>query len=89
MKDAFNNSSPIGMRVSNRDVEVDLAKYQSYIDDPSLTPEQREDVIKTIWGIIINFVDLGFGVHPMQEVCGKDDTALDRGGVLDSDSNTP
>jgi hypothetical protein len=89
MKDVFNNFPPVGTRVSNRDVEVDLAKYQSFIDDPSLTPEQREDVIKTIWSIIINFVDLGFGVHPMQEVCGKDDTDLDHSGVLDSDSNTP
>jgi len=89
MKDDFNNIAPIGTRVSNHDVEFDLEKYQSYIDDPTLTPEQREKVIKTIWGIIINFVDLGFGVHPMQEVCGKDDTDLDHGGVLDSDSSTP
>ncbi|KAA8607296.1 hypothetical protein, partial [Salipiger aestuarii] len=29
-------------------------------------------ITKALWSIIVGFIDLGFGIHPLQEVCGKD-----------------
>lgn len=53
-------------------VTLDVAKYQAYLDDPNLSEEQKEEFLQAIWSIMVSFVDLGFGVHPLQEVCGQD-----------------
>lgn len=53
-------------------VTVDIEKYQALIDDPALTQEQKEEFLQALWSIVVTFVELGFGVHPLQEVCGQD-----------------
>lgn len=53
-------------------ITIDAAKYQEYLDDSGLSDEQKEEFLQTLWTIIVSFVELGFGVHPLQEVCGKD-----------------
>ena len=68
-----------------RSVEIDTVKYQKYLDDPSLSEEQKEEIIMALWSIITAFVDLGFGVHPAQEACGKAAEKLD--GQAKEDSN--
>ena len=37
-----------------------------------MTDAEKEEFLQALWQIIVGFVDLGFGVHPLQEVCGKD-----------------
>ncbi len=54
---------------------VDVEKYQAFLDGSGMTDAQKEDFLQALWVIIVNFVDLGFEVHPAQEVCGKDATA--------------
>ncbi len=61
---------------SRRMLEIDVEKYQAFLDDPSLTEDQKRQLIEALWSIIVAFVDLGFGVHPMQQVieqqgCGQ------------------
>ena len=51
---------------------VDVEKYQGYLDDTNMTDAQKEEFLQGLWHVIVNFVELGFGVHPLQEVCGKD-----------------
>ncbi|WP_283644627.1 hypothetical protein [Marinovum algicola] len=51
---------------------VDVAKYQEYLDGSDLTPEQKEEFLRAVWSIVVTFVELGYGVHPLQEACGKD-----------------
>lgn len=51
---------------------VDVKRYQSFLDQSGLSDEQKEEFLQALWSIIVTFVDLGFGVHPLQEVCGKD-----------------
>jgi len=34
--------------------------YQDYLDDPSLSDDQKEEIIHALWTIIIAFVELGF-----------------------------
>lgn len=52
-------------------IAVDVERYQAYLDGSGLTVEQKEEFLQALWSIIVTFVDLGFGVHPFQEVCGK------------------
>ncbi|MEO1537897.1 MAG: hypothetical protein AAFR73_09215 [Pseudomonadota bacterium] len=50
---------------------VDVEKYQEFLDGSDMTDAQKEEFLQALWSIIVNFVDLGFGVHSLQEVCGK------------------
>jgi len=50
---------------------VDVERYQHLLDDPALSEEQKQQIIEALWSIIVNFVELGFGVHPVQEACGQ------------------
>jgi hypothetical protein len=55
---------------------VDVRKYQSLIDDPNLGDAQKEEFLRALWSIVVTFVELGFGVLPLQEVCGQDSEIL-------------
>lgn len=68
-----------------RRIEIDVEKYQAYLDDPSLSDEQRAEIIQALWTIITAFVELGFGVHPVQQACGQLENALDPSKGADSD----
>jgi hypothetical protein len=37
-----------------------------------MTQAEKEEFLQALWTIIVGFVEMGFGVHPLQEVCGKD-----------------
>lgn len=50
---------------------VDVEKYQAYLDESGLSDEQKEEFLRALWSIMVSFVELGFGVHPLQEVCGQ------------------
>ncbi|MHA3976479.1 hypothetical protein ACW9UR_02230 [Halovulum sp. GXIMD14794] len=52
-------------------VRVDVEKYQAYLDGSGLSDAQKEDFLQALWSIMVSFVELGFGVSPLQEVCGK------------------
>ena len=55
-------------------VEIDYEYYEKYLEDSDLTVEQKRQFIEALWQIIVGFVDLGFGVHPVQQAqnaCGK------------------
>ena len=53
-------------------LSIDVARYQEYLDGSDLTPEQKEEFLQAVWSIVVTFVELGYGVHPLQEACGKD-----------------
>lgn len=63
---------------TNRRVEVDVERYQDFLDDPALTAVQREEIIRALWSIMTAFVELGFGIHPVQQACGKPGTELEQ-----------
>lgn len=53
---------------ASRVLTVDVDKYQAYLDETDMGDAEREAFLRSLWDIILNFVDLGFGVHPLQEV---------------------
>ena len=50
---------------------VDVARYEAFLADTDMTDAQKEEFLQALWSIIVSFVELGFGVHPLQEVCGQ------------------
>lgn len=61
-------------------LRVDVEKYQAFLDDTDLSETQKEQLIEALWSIIVSFVELGFGVHPVQEACGQlPETETERG----------
>lgn len=77
MKEDFNTSKDNatfenGITHPKPSLTVDVEKYQAYLDGADMTEEQKEEFLHALWSIIVSFVDLGFGVHPMQSVCGED-----------------
>ena len=55
-------------------ITVDVKKYEHYLENSGLTQEQKEEYLQTLWNIIVEFVSLGWGVHPLQQLengCGE------------------
>jgi len=53
-------------------LSLDTELYQDFLDDPALSEDAKREMLEALWGIIVDFVSLGFAVHPLQQACGKD-----------------
>ena len=56
---------------AKRIVALDLEKYQAHLDGLDVSKECKEEFLRAMYSIVMTFFDLGFEVHPLQEVCGK------------------
>ncbi len=67
---------------------VDYERYAELLEGSDLTDEQKLELLQSLWHITVEFVSLGFGVHPIQQAqadCGKHhESAIDQ---RDSSSN--
>lgn len=53
-------------------IAFDLEKYRPFLEDDGLCDAQKEELLAALWNIMTAFVELGFGLHPVQQVgCGK------------------
>ncbi|MEL6502836.1 MAG: hypothetical protein AAFQ10_00140 [Pseudomonadota bacterium] len=54
---------------------LDTALYERYLADADLTEGQKHEFLQSLWSLIVGFVDLGFGIHPLQQsgnpACGQ------------------
>lgn len=46
---------------------LDVALYEQYLAEGGLTDEQKREFLEALWTIIVGFVDLGFGIHSVQQ----------------------
>ncbi|MGJ8572278.1 MAG: hypothetical protein ACSHXI_16430 [Hoeflea sp.] len=55
---------------------IDYALYERYLEESDLSEDQKREFLETLWSVIVGFVDLGFGVHPLQQSgassCGEE-----------------
>jgi len=49
---------------------IDWELYGKYLDESDLSDAEKRKFLETLWSIVVSFVDLGFGVHPVQQVTG-------------------
>lgn len=83
------DDSPVDPQGTRPALTLDIALYESYLQDSDITEDQRHEFLKALWSIVVGFVDLGFGIHPLQQTgqgCGQDGTilAFDPADVLSS-----
>ncbi len=43
-------------------------EYRHFLADCDWTDAQKDEFTEALWGIVLNFVDLGFGLHPLQQI---------------------
>lgn len=48
---------------------VDWEVYAQMLDASDMSDAQKQEYIETIWSIVVSFVDLGFGINAVQQVC--------------------
>lgn len=56
-------------------LSIDVELYQHYLDDSGLSEAEKKELLETLWGIVCEFVMMGFNVHPVQQAqqsCVKD-----------------
>ncbi len=49
-------------------IKIDYSLYEEHLEGDDMTAAQKRELLDTLWNIIVGFVDLGFGVHPVQQV---------------------
>ncbi len=82
----------IGMaleRDPKKSLKIDVSRYEEWLDDPALSEAQKEEILGSLWSIIMCFIDLGFGVSPLEEACGQLGQRLDLEGDTDSNESKP
>lgn len=47
---------------------IDWELYGKYLDESDMSDAEKREFLETLWSIVVSFVDLGFGVHPLQQV---------------------
>jgi len=53
---------------------IDYALYEDYLEGSGLDEAQKREFLDALWSIVVEFVLLGFAVHPAQtaqRACGK------------------
>lgn len=53
-------------------LSIDWETYLPFFEEDDIPEDQKQELIEALWSIVVSFVDLGFGVHPVQQVCGQD-----------------
>lgn len=57
-------------------------EYLHFLADVDWTEVQKREFIGALWQIVTSFVDLGFGLHPLQNILEAKPLELDSADVL-------
>ena len=52
-------------------LQVDWEVYAQMLEASDWSDDQKREFIETIWSLVMTFVDLGYGIHPVQQACGE------------------
>ena len=47
-------------------LSLDWERFGTYLDASDLTDAQKREFLETLWSLVVSFVDLGLGLHPLQ-----------------------
>ena len=57
---------------------IDYEKYLSQLEEWDVTEDQKHEFISILWNILSAFIDLGYGVHFVQEDMNADEKSLEK-----------
>ena len=60
----------------------DPAEYMHFLVECDWTEAQKEEFVQELWKIVQGFVDLGFGIHPVQQVTAHVGLVAESDGML-------
>ena len=83
----MNNDPPT--KTSPPALHIDHEKYLHFLDRIDMTETEKIACIRAHWGIVCEFVKLGFNVHPVQvaeNACGKVAHPGDQSGFVPEDT---
>ncbi len=52
-------------------IHLDCEEWLPYLDDPDATEEEKHELIETLWGIVLSFVDLGWAIETEPGGCSN------------------
>jgi len=82
-KQQTDNGGPASVPFKSPALTIDWDYYGEFLKAYDFSDEEKRELILALWNIAVSFVDLGFGIHPVQLVdegaaCGQiGDTAPD------------
>ncbi len=68
MTEGSKNKTNGAGNISPPTLTIDWELYGKYLDESDLSDAEKREFLETLWSIVVAFVDLGFGVHPLQRV---------------------
>ncbi|MCF6272995.1 MAG: hypothetical protein L3J37_07365 [Rhodobacteraceae bacterium] len=68
MAEGSKNKTDGAGKISPPTLTIDWELYGKHLDESDLSNAEKRAFLETIWSIVVSFVDLGFGVHPLQQV---------------------
>ena len=69
---------------SYKTLTLDVDYYQSFLDDANIPDDKKQELIETLWNIVIQFVDMGYGIESTQQVI---DIADDQKQIINNQEN--
>ena len=60
-------------------LSLDWERFGTYLDASDLTDAQKREFLETLWSLVVSFVDLGLGLHPLQLIM---DNSCEQNGDL-------
>ena len=56
-------------------LSIDWELYAAMLEESDMPLDQQKELIETLWSIVVMFVDLGFDLSPVTQICGEPDEA--------------
>ena len=47
---------------------LDVSRYEALLADFDMSEEKRAALLEAMWNIVVSVVDLGFDLHPLQQI---------------------
>ena len=69
-------------------IEINVKKYEHYLENSGLTDEEKIKYLETLRDILIEFTWFAFGMHPLQQLengCGEDSEKISLDTILTQD----
>lgn len=86
--EASSENSPC--RKDSPSVGIDLSPYEALLADSDMSEADKTALLEALWSIVSSFVQLGFGVHPVQQAeAMREDHARACGQVAKSRGTAP
>ncbi len=70
-------------------LEIDLDVYLPLFEDESISDDDKRKLLEALWSVIMSFVQLGWGVHPVQQAKAARNAGQDACGQFGESASLP